>query len=250
MKQIAGLVVVVALVVAGPAHADEAADLAAASARYDAGKRAYDAADYAAAIADWQASYALSHASLLLFNLGQAYRLAGDCARANHYYQRYQQAEPTPPNPAELAAAMARCAGVAPLDDAAPVAPVVAVPPPAPVEVPSPEASGRPLRIAGLVTMGIGGVAVVASVVYGLSARDKAATIGDLPVGTPWTPELVALQQDGRAAAGRARLYGVVGALAVVGGATMWWLGRARGGVQVQLAVTPTRAEAVVACAF
>jgi hypothetical protein len=46
---------------------------------YLEGKRNYDLADYPRAIAAWKESYTLSGAPMLLFNIGQAYRLAGDC---------------------------------------------------------------------------------------------------------------------------------------------------------------------------
>ncbi len=249
---VAAALVAALLLAATPAHAD---DTARASELYEAGKRSFDLGDYEVAIDAWKTSYLMSSAPLLLFNLGQAYRLSGDCARANHFYLTYQRAEPSPPNPTELTAAMAKCAGVAPVGEAA-APPATVDDPPAPRALepvdapPSPGAHRRPLRIAGLVSIGVGGVAALASVVYALSAHDKAATIADLPAGTPWTRELADLERAGRDAQGRARLYAVVGAVAVLGGATMWWLGRRRGGVELRVAITPTQGEAVVACAF
>lgn len=242
-----------------PAHAETPASLAQAAQLYDDGKRSFDLGDYPRAIASWEASYRLSSASLLLFNLGQAYRLAGDCGRANHFYLTYQRLEPNPPNPTELAAAMARCEGVAPTGVS--VTPAVAASPPGapPLAMvaggePRPEAPGRArptyLRGAAAAVLGVGGVAAVAAASYAVIARRRAAEVGAVPAGTAWSPALAELEQAGTTAAGRARMFGVVSAVALVGGATLWWLGGQRGTVAVRVAVAPGHGEAVVACAF
>jgi len=237
-----------------PARADTGEPTRAeAAALYDQGRRAFDLADYATAIARWKASYLLSREPQLLFNLGQAYRLAGDCAQANRYYLTYERSAPRPSNAAELGAAKAKCAGVAPADgDPAPVASsITALATPISSPRSSTPTEGRPrLRTAGLISLGVGGVAGLVSVLYAVRAHDRATVVASQPMGTPWTPALADAQRAGHAAATRARAFGVVGAAAVVTGATLWWLGRGHPRVQIEVAITPDHGEASVSCAF
>jgi tetratricopeptide (TPR) repeat protein len=89
-----------------PALAD---DKAKAKALYDEGLRHYQVAEYAQAIDAWKQSYLMSKKPLLLFNIGQAYRLSGDCKQAMTFYDNYQDAEPNPKNQDELDQAIAAC---------------------------------------------------------------------------------------------------------------------------------------------
>ena len=93
-------------------------DKAKAKALYDEGLRHYNLAEYDAAISAWKESYLLTKASLLLFNIGQAYRLSGDCTKANTFYDTYQREEPDPKNKDELDQAIQLCktAPVTPVD--------------------------------------------------------------------------------------------------------------------------------------
>jgi hypothetical protein len=58
------------------------------------GQRAYDRHDYALAIERWQESYRLSKEPGLLYNVAQAYRLAGDCEHALSTYRLFVTADP------------------------------------------------------------------------------------------------------------------------------------------------------------
>jgi tetratricopeptide (TPR) repeat protein len=98
-----GLAVVLATT---PAVAD---DKAKAKALYDEGLRHFQVAEYTQAIDAWKQSYLLSKKPLLLFNIGQAYRLSGDCKQAITFYDNYQDAEPNPKNQDELDQAVAAC---------------------------------------------------------------------------------------------------------------------------------------------
>jgi hypothetical protein len=89
-------------------------DSARAAKLYDEGKRHFDIGEYVQAIATWKQAYLLSNASLLLFNIGQAYRLSNNCAQANRFYLNYKRVEPHPKNQGELDKAQAKCAGVEP----------------------------------------------------------------------------------------------------------------------------------------
>lgn len=55
----------------------------------------YEAARYPEAIAAFEAAYARLPLPLLLYNLGQAHRLAGDCRSAIRYYERFAETRPT-----------------------------------------------------------------------------------------------------------------------------------------------------------
>ena len=58
------------------------------------GLRQYQQGEYDAAIESFVSAFALSNNAGLLFNVAQAYRLKGDCARAKDHYQRYLDAAP------------------------------------------------------------------------------------------------------------------------------------------------------------
>jgi tetratricopeptide (TPR) repeat protein len=60
----------------------------------DRGRRFHQAGDYARAIAAFQEAYVLAPSPGLLFNLAQAYRLAGDCDDAAWMYHRYLDTNP------------------------------------------------------------------------------------------------------------------------------------------------------------
>jgi len=91
---------------ATPALAD---DKAKAKKLYDEGLRHFQVAQYTQAIDAWKESYLLSKKPLLLFNIGQAYRLSGDCKQAMTFYDNYTDAEPSPKNQDELDQAVAAC---------------------------------------------------------------------------------------------------------------------------------------------
>jgi hypothetical protein len=133
----------VCLVVAATASAwaQPATDTARAAELYERGKRHFDLGEYGAAITHWKEAYLLSSAPLLLFNIGQAHRLSGDCAQANRFYENYQRVQPKPPNKSELEAAKAKCAGTPAATGEIDVKPVVT---PMPVVTPKPIVTPRP----------------------------------------------------------------------------------------------------------
>ena len=63
--------------------------LRAAKALFKQGRAYYDAGAYALAIKEYRKAYRLTPRPLLLFNIGQAYRLKGDKAQAIVTYQRF-----------------------------------------------------------------------------------------------------------------------------------------------------------------
>jgi hypothetical protein len=103
---------------------------------YDAASAHYKAAEYDQAIAEFEAGYALDPKPGILFNLGQACRLAREPEKALEYYQKYLAEDPEAPN---RAAVEQRIAEVKQEIDAA-----KAPPPPERSEPPPPERSEPP----------------------------------------------------------------------------------------------------------
>ena len=120
------LVIPCLLAALGTARAD---DKAKAKQLYDEGLRHYNVAEYTDAIAAWKEAYLLSKKPLLLFNIGQAYRLSGDCTHALLFYDNYAREQGDVPNQDELDQAVAAC-------KTAPAATTPATPPPATTTAP------------------------------------------------------------------------------------------------------------------
>lgn len=161
--------VIVLLALAGHAYGDTSAD---ARAEYDEGVRLYEAGDYLAAVARFERAFELEADPVYLFNIGQAYRLANDCTKALDAYRRYLERAPDAPNRAaveghqqDLAGCAAKPAPVAPL-------PVPASPEPRAEEAPP---GGRPMRIAGLVAIGVGAAATLAGGYFAYRVRQDEA---------------------------------------------------------------------------
>ena len=193
-----------------------------AVALYEEGLAAYKAGAYAAAITAWTESYERSHAPLLLFDLGQAYRLAGDCARAQQHYDRYLYlgAANTPDTRARVESAMAQCTQRAPEAKPAPVAAPLAVIPRPP---PRSRDRGRRMRMIGIVTAASGVVLGATGAWFAVRASSAA---GDVERGGTWDDAT----RDLDARARRDDVIGTtllsVGAAALVGGGVVWYLGR------------------------
>ena len=99
MVRIVGVVALVAIVGAGTrASAEPSAQaLKAAKQHYIDGKKFQDAANYDAAIVEYDAAYKLAPKPVLLFNIGQCYRLKGDKQKAIDAYEAFVAAAPDDP---------------------------------------------------------------------------------------------------------------------------------------------------------
>lgn len=241
-----------------PGRMEQAASL------YDQGKAHFDLAEYSAAIVSWKEAYLLSKEPLLLFNIAQAYRLAGNCAEANRFYENYQRIEAKPSNRAELDQALEKCAGIeAATGENTPTAPqVTATASPRALPLPAPEGEppiliapddrdpGRSYRIAGLVVGGAGGIATIVAIASALSAREHGSSISNQPTGTTWTVALAEKERAGEAAQTRARVAGVLGVAAVTTGIALWWLGSRASRARMEVALSPNQAEVSWSCGF
>lgn len=259
--------VVVVLLASAPSFARPPSVAEQARALSDEGLEHFRQHAYAEAIASFQRSYAMSPLPALLFDMAQAYRLAGDCDSALQYYRRYAEAAPAGGNRDVLDGRirdMALCAR--PQTPVVAVAPVVAVRPPMPapsppavVVTPSPVAGDAVLRgrrarqrqVGGLVLVGAAAAALAAAIYFTVDGAHAQTTLqNELRENSQWAtnPEQ---QTDARGrhdniAAGV--LFGAGGAMAV-GGAVLYGLGRRseRAGVRVSGMWQP--GGGMVACA-
>lgn len=225
------LVLALVLAVARPARADD--NLAKAKQLYEDGLKHYNLAEYDAAIAAWKEAYRLSKRPLLLFNIGQAYRLAGDCPQAVAFYDSYKREEPHPKP--ELPAAIADCAN-RPKPLVPPPPPAV---PPPPIEFgPVPHIVGAPpdrgKRIAGIAVGGAGVLAGAAAVAFAVDSKRQSDRL-DRYAG-PWDGDHAAIERRGRRDVVVAYVTGSAGIAAVVAGGVLLWLGRDRREIAVDVA--------------
>lgn len=261
---IAGLLGVAAAA-AGAAADDEAAPDGEARAREltESGQRHFDLGEYDEAIADFREAYRLMPRPGLLYNLGQAFRLEGDCLTATRMYRNYLRLEPDSrhrPLVEQHLEALAGCAaereaagasaaateGSADMDPPPPPPPkddeVVAPAPPEalPPPPPPPTGSGRKRRIFGLAVAATGAIAAGAGGYFAFDAMRAADDVSrGYQEGATWS-ELEALDARGR----RSEVIGIsliaAGGVAVVCGATLYALGRRADRRTASAALVPT----------
>jgi hypothetical protein len=101
---------------AAPSGATSAARAAApdcpkerALAYFDAGEKYFAAGDYEHAVIEYAAAYSCRAAPAFLFNIGQGFRLLGDCGRAMKYYDEYLRLKPDAPNRTAVESGSALC---------------------------------------------------------------------------------------------------------------------------------------------
>jgi tetratricopeptide (TPR) repeat protein len=214
------------LAMAGTAYGDAKPE---ARAEYDEGVRLYDAGNYPAAAARFELAYAIEADPVYLFNIGQAYRLADECAKALEAYRRYLEQAPAAPNRADVEGHLRELAGCAPKLLPTPVP--APLPAPAPAQ-PAPEAggpSGRTLRLAGLVVIGCGAVATLAGSYYAYQVRQAESDREDLFRAPDNTYDEVDAQAiDDRGARNQKRMIVslVSGGALIAGGVVLYLVGR------------------------
>lgn len=236
-----------------PAHAQRAdgqrRDLKkAARVHYERGRAHHERHEYDLAIREYLLAYELQPSAGLLFNIAQAYLLAGDREKALEHYRAYLREEPegevadlarqrieaiegelaaeTPP-PAEPA----EQPEPSPEDD--PVA--------APLPPPEPEDTGSPglgLRLTGIAVGAVGLAGVGLGIKFGLDARAVQDRIDSQPDGTPW--DFDDLYAEGQAANRNMWIsYGVGGAALIAGGVLYFFGQNAKNTSEEPLAIVP-----------
>jgi tetratricopeptide (TPR) repeat protein len=232
-----------------PADAATDARVREARALYERGVRHFHLAEYDAAIDLFKAAYRTSEAPGFLYNIALAYRMKGDCAQALHFYRMYLRLEPAAPNRPEvearieeqrrcaLAAAQAASRPAPATQPAAPTAraglgaapdgrPAVAAGRVDPARPSPPPPRGRLKRGFGLATAGAGVVLVAVAAAYGAKAHGAADTINGLfRDGGQWDAHYRSVEADGRRASDLALGLSIAGGVALLGGATLYYLG-------------------------
>lgn len=207
---------------------------------YDRGQTAYDAGAYQEALDLWTRAYDLSHQTLLLYNLAQAYRLNGNCASALSTYKRFVAIDPTAdqrPRAEDFVRELEPTCGERP-------APIVEHPV-AVVERPhESERPGRTLKIAGLMTGGAG-ITLLAS---GLLLGRHASALGEQVTtacasNCDWTI-LKDKDATGRRDAAIGRTLDAIGVAAIATGTILYYLGDRKD--EIHIAPLSARSGAIV----
>ncbi|MDB4952817.1 MAG: Tetratricopeptide 4 [Myxococcales bacterium] len=248
-----GLLALTAISLASPlAHADESLrpDQIPTRARElaERGRAFHDAGDYAHAIIAFKEAYVLAPSPGLLFNLAQAYRLAGQCEDAAWMYHRYLDT-----NPGAEARILAE-AHLSTLEKCAhgglhlgiqPTAYEIKIPDPAPPSAADDLGAKRDLvpgqrekQIGTWVVIG-GGVALVGALYFAIDANDASNTVSDLyKKGGKWQ-DIAATDQRGHRSATLATVCAIGGLAAAATGGVLYALGRRHEQAQ-HVAVVPT----------
>lgn len=225
-----------------PAHSPK--DLEQARVLYDEGLRHFNVAEYDDAITAFKSSYLHSGDASLLFNVGQAYRLKGDCDQAMRFYKNFLREKPDATNKEEVETAMHKCESTQPPAPAAAVPEVVQAPPPTvePTYVsrtaPTTKDVGRNKRITGLAMMGAGAAVLGTGVYFGLRAHDKA---NDVENHTgEWRPSDTKTEESGQRLARVGQILTGVGVAGVLGGATLYLIGSSNNERRSVVALVPS----------
>jgi tetratricopeptide (TPR) repeat protein len=236
---------VVSLAASSSAWAD-AKSKARAKELYEEGLRHYNVAEYAEAIRVWKEAYLISKRPLLLFNLGQAYRLSGDCKQAMDFYDSYRREGATADNLKDLEEAEGVCKAKLAEKPAepdttptVPAAPTTAVPPP--------ERHATGMRKAGI-AVGIAGVVSGGVAIY--FARDSASIHDEINLYRgEWDAAHAELNADGKRSENLAWAFGLGGVAAIGAGVALYVIGGTRA-ESSGVSLAPTRGGAQVAWSF
>lgn len=242
-----------------PAHADnalrperipnKARELA------DKGRAAHEAGDYATAIAAFKEAYVLAPSPGLLFNIAQAYRLAGNCDEAAWMYRRFLDTNPIGGHRrlAESQLAVVEKCGTGGLR--------VTAPEPRRDDARVPEASlaltadlpagGRSatLKKLGIGTAIGGGMLLAGAAVFALDAHDASSTVEDTYKHGGKGSDVKDVEARGKRSATLATGLGIGGGIAVATGAVLYAVGHHYEPAQ-HVAVTPTTHGAQVSLSW
>jgi tetratricopeptide (TPR) repeat protein len=220
----------------------------------DKGRAFHEAGEYDKAIAAFKEAYVLAPSPALLFNLAQAYRLAGDCDDAAWMYRRYLDTNPGPDRRslAEQHLAIVEKCGHGGLDVATvePTIPAPATPgtpardAPAPPSVAPVESAGeRPKRIALWLGIG-GGVAVASALYFAFDASDASDQVTSLYQHGGKGKDVASLDARGQRSSALATVLGFGGGLALVGAGVLYAVGRHEASARhIAIAPSPHGAE-------
>lgn len=224
--------VVLAVVFAGSsALADKQTD---ANELFRKGQAKYLAGEFREAIKLFDDAYQLVRDPVYLFNIAQSHRKLFDCIPASTYFTRFL-AEATDVSQKQRALVeqwikeLAPC--VAERQAAAmqkPRGDELQQPPPPPPAKPVLPDPGRPLRLTGLATVGVGVVGFVIGGVFAKRGADLEAELADCNLACDWNDERAATDRAGRRANIIAAISWIAGGAALATGATLYVLGHSK----------------------
>jgi hypothetical protein len=207
-------------------------------------KAHFDHGEYAAAAADYREAYRLWPSAGLLYNLAQAYRLAGDCVHASFAYREFLHLQPDSPYRATVeqnlsaADACAKAAAPPPVAVAKPVPALGVTATAGPVE----GDPGHTRRLAGLALAGGGALLAAAGTYFTIDASRAQKEVADFYAhGGAWS-DIADVDARGHRDHELAIAGFAIGGAAILAGATLYMLGHreravaivpARGGGQV-----------------
>jgi tetratricopeptide (TPR) repeat protein len=233
------IVVVVALMTpaaAQPTTGAPAPDAEAkARAEYEQGTTHFNLGEYAEAAEAFRRAYELSKAPGLLFNLGQAHRLRGgpgSCKAALLVYESYVRLDPNGRFRASAEKYIAEMQACAKAEAESAAAAPPPAPPPKPEEriviVERPvESTGNGMRVAGWVSLAVGGAGLIAGTTTGVLAMKKGSDLeGPCSQGCP--PALHDDNNTYNALRTWTTVGLAVGGVGVITGAVLLWSARGR----------------------
>lgn len=252
-----GLVVVALLGVSSMALAK---DSAAAKEHYLKGTRAFELGAYDEAIDEYSAAYRIKDDPALLYNLGQAHRLAGHAVEALRFYKLFLIKVPQTPARSEVEQKIAelqklvdqqqKTRSIPPDTVKSPEQPttVTTTPeaPPATTEPPPsqgasaspPPSSGRTKMIVGGVVGGVGVVMTVVGIAFGVLAKQSSDKLTQLD--RTMQPFDYGQQQAGKTDQIVEGVFLGVGIAAVAAGAVVLALGHRESRRPASMAIVPT----------
>jgi tetratricopeptide (TPR) repeat protein len=205
---------VLAVAITGLAGAAAAQDVSEARRHYELGTRYYDLQRYADAAKEYEAAFVIKDDPALLFNIGQAYRLAQNPRKAIGAYRSYLRRVPNDPRRAEIERRIADLqtqidreqknaespplGTIQPNGEPAPKPAVEPTPPPAPTPQPAPAPAVQPApepshaartkKIAAYVLGGVGVAALAAGIGLEVAAKSANDKLTNPPAGTHFNP--------------------------------------------------------------
>ena len=223
----------------------------------DKGRAYHNAGDYNAAVSAFKEAYVLAPSPGLLFNIAQAYRLAGNCDEAAWMYRRFLDTNPIGTH-RQLAenhlAAVERCGSGGLIVDNPQASPEATMAVPEPSDklitfVSLPESRSRKYKKIGLGTAIGGGALLAGAAVFAIDAHDASNTVAETyKRGGKWE-DIKDVDARGRRSSTIATALGIGGGLAVVSGAVLFAVGRHYEQAQ-HVAVTPTTRGAQVSLSW
>jgi tetratricopeptide (TPR) repeat protein len=223
----------------------------------DKGRAFHDAADYNAAVSAFKEAYVLAPSPGLLFNIAQAYRLAGNCDEAAWMYRRFLDTNPIGSH-RTLAenhlVAVERCGSGGLLVDSPRSQPDATPVPESDTKLISfaalPDNSrSRKYKKVGIGTAIGGGALLVGAAIFAIDANDASNRVAETyKRGGKWD-DIKDDDARGKRSSTIATGLGIGGGLAVVTGAVLFGLGRHYEQAQ-QVAVTPTPRGAQVSLSW